>query len=79
MNDDELKAKILNSSENYNIDEFLSYRKLSISKKLDFLEEASEFFERFTPVENKKVRKLYKIQNYKIRLHCYKILYTEKK
>ena len=64
MNDDELKAKILNSSENYNIDEFLSYRKLSISKKLDFLEEASEFFERFTPVENKKAWEKLKEQGY---------------
>ena len=64
MNDDELKAKILNSNENYNIDEFLSYRKLPISKKLDFLEEASEFFERFTPGENKKAWEKLKEQGY---------------
>lgn len=53
--DKKLKEQILNADDGYDLNEFLLYRNLPISKKLDFLEEMSEFFGKFTPVENKKI------------------------
>ena len=56
MNDDEdnWKEEILKLDEGYDMNQFLSYRKLPISKKLDYLEEVTEFFNKLTPEKNKR-------------------------
>ena len=52
--DNDWKEEILKRDEGYDLNEFLAYRKLSISKKLEYLEEATEFFNKLTPIENKR-------------------------
>lgn len=52
-NDNDWKKKILELDEGYDLNEFLSYRKLPVSKKLEYLEEMTEFFNKLTPRENK--------------------------
>ena len=51
--DNDWKKKILELDEKYDLNEFLAYRKLPVSKKLEYLEEATEFFNKLTPRENK--------------------------
>lgn len=53
MNDDDWKKKILDLDEEYDLNEFLAYRKQPISKKLEYLEEVTEFFNKLTPRKNK--------------------------
>ena len=50
----EWKKEISKLDEGCDLNEFLSYRKLPISKKLEYLEEATEFFKKLTPEKNKK-------------------------
>ena len=52
-NENDWKKKILEGDDGYDLNEFLSYRKLPVSKKLEYLEEVTEFFNKLTPKENK--------------------------
>ncbi len=38
----------------YDLDSILAYRKLSVSKKLEYLDEINDFFGKLTPEKNKK-------------------------
>ena len=38
----------------YDIDSILAYQKLSVSKKLEYLDEMNDFFSKLTPVKYKK-------------------------
>ena len=62
--EDDWKKEVLERDEEYDINEFLSYRKLPISKKLQYLEEATEFFNKLTPIENKKAWEKLKEEGY---------------
>ena len=53
-NEDNWKEEILTRDEGYDINQFLSYRKLPVSKKLEYLEEVTEFFNKLTPEKNKR-------------------------
>ena len=53
-NEDNWKKEILEKDEEYDLNDFLSYRKLSVSKKLEYLEEVTEFFNKLIPEKNKK-------------------------
>ena len=47
------KKKILELDEEYDLNKFLAYRELPVSKKLEYLEEMTELFNKLTPKENK--------------------------
>ena len=53
-NEDDWKEEILKRDEGYDLNVFLSYRKLPVSKKLEYLEEATEFFNKLIPEKNKR-------------------------
>ncbi|OGI10579.1 MAG: hypothetical protein A3I68_06715 [Candidatus Melainabacteria bacterium RIFCSPLOWO2_02_FULL_35_15] len=38
----------------YDMDSILAYQKLSVSKKLEYLDEMNDFFSKLTPEKNKK-------------------------
>ena len=64
INDNDWKKEILKYDEDYDLNEFLSYRKLPISKKLEYLEETTEFFKKLTPKENKRAWEKLKEEGY---------------
>ncbi len=63
-NDYNWKKEFLEKDEGYDINQFLSYRKLSVSKKLEYLEETTEFFSKLTPKKNKKAWEKLKKEGY---------------
>ena len=62
--EEDWKKEVLERDEGYDINEFLSYRKLPISEKLKYLEEATELFNKITPRENKIAWEKLKEQGY---------------
>ena len=38
----------------YDLDSILAYQKLSVSKKIEYLDEMNDFFSKLTPEKNKK-------------------------
>ena len=61
---DNWKKEMLEKNEDYDISQFLSYRKLSISKKLEYLEKTTEFFSKLTPEKNKRAWEKLKEEGY---------------
>ena len=53
-NESNWKEEILKRDEDYDLSEFISYRRLPVSKKLEYLEEVAEFFNKLIPEKNKR-------------------------